>query len=155
VNAQSDCPNVIAFPPLVYGGTLLLGLLLQLIWPLPIFDPHPPKWIGGAVALLSAALAKWGEKTMRRAGTNIKPSQPTTAIVQDGPFRFSRNPLYVSLTLFYIGVALIFNTLIPLLLLPLLLAVVHFGIIRREERYLEARFGDQYRQYCARVRRWI
>ena len=155
MKAEGDCANVIAFPPLVYGGTLLFGLLLQLIWGLPIFDPHPPKWIGGTVALLSAALAKWGERTMRRAGTNIKPSQPTTAIVQDGPFRFSRNPLYLSLTLFYIGAALIFNALIALLLLPPLLVVVHFGIIRREERYLEAKFGDGYRQYRARVRRWI
>src|SRR2546428_4546541 len=123
-----------AFPPLVYGGTLLFGLLLQLVWSLPMFDPHPPKWIGGLVALLSAVLAKWGDNTMRRAGTNIKPTEPTITIVQDGPFRFSRNPLYISLTLFYIGVALIFNALIPMLVLPLLLVVVHFGIIRREER---------------------
>ena len=155
MNAERDCPNVIAFPPLVYGGTLLFGLLLQLVWPLSIFEPHPPKWIGGSVALLSAVLAKWGDHTMRRAGTNIKPTEPTITIVQDGPFRFSRNPLYISLTLFYVGVALIFNAVIPILVLPLLLVVVHLGIIRREERYLEAKFGDQYRQYRARVRRWI
>jgi protein-S-isoprenylcysteine O-methyltransferase Ste14 len=107
------------------------------------------------VAVASAVLAKWGETVMRRAGTNIKPSQPTTAIVQTGPFRFSRNPLYISLTLFYLGVCLMFNALWPLLLLPPLLVVVQRGIIYREERYLEAKFGEEYRDYRRRVRRWL
>jgi protein-S-isoprenylcysteine O-methyltransferase Ste14 len=152
---KKDSPGVIAFPPLVFAGSLALGFLVQFFVPLHLFASPPPKWIGGVVALASAVLAKWGETVMRRAGTNIKPSQPTTAIVQTGPFRFSRNPLYISLTLFYLGVCLMFNALWPLLLLPPLLVVVQRGIIYREERYLEAKFGEEYRDYRRRVRRWL
>ena len=152
---QRNSANVIVFPPLLYGATLVAGLLLQLLWPLPLFHWPPSRWIGGALAAASAILAKWGENAMRRAGTNVKPSEPTLAIVQDGPFRFSRNPLYLSLTMLYIGASLIFNALIPIVLLPFLLAVVQLGIIHREERYLEATFGDEYRNYRARVRRWF
>src|SRR4051812_13216766 len=108
---KKDLPGVIGFPPLLFVGALVLGFLLQLLVPLHLFGSPPPKWIGGIVALASAALAKWGETVMRRAGTDIKPSQPTTAIVKSGSFRFSRNPLYISLTLFYVGVCLMFNAL--------------------------------------------
>src|SRR3954470_17043556 len=152
---HKDCANVIAFPPLVFGAALLLGILLHLLWPLPIGDLWFPGWVGGSFAVLSALLAIWGDNALRRAGTNIKPTQPTTAIVKDGPFRFSRNPLYLSLTILHIGVALMFNSLILLLLLPPVLFVVHFGIIRREERYLEAKFGAEYLDYRRRVRRYL
>jgi protein-S-isoprenylcysteine O-methyltransferase Ste14 len=154
-DGNKDCPNVIALPPLVFGAVLGIGLLVHWFWPIPIGNLQPPRWIGGGLAASSAVLAIWGERAMRRAGTNIKPTEPTTAIVQDGPFRFSRNPLYLSLTILYVGVALMFNALIPLLLLSPLLVVVHFGIVRREERYLEAKFGSEYTDYCKRVRRWI
>ena len=154
-DGNKDRPNVIAFPPLVFGLGLGIGFLLHWLWPVPIGSPQPPRWIGGALAVSSAVLALWGSQTMRRAGTNIKPTEPTTAIVQTGPFRFSRNPLYVSLTILYVGVSWMFNALIPLLLLPPLLIFVHFGIVRREERYLEAKFGSEYTDYCKRVRRWI
>ena len=92
---------------------------------------------------------------MRRAGTNVNPRDPTTAIVVEGPFRFSRNPLYLSLILAYLGITLLVNALWPLLLLPPLLVVLHWGVIAREERYLEAKFGESYRVYKARVRRWL
>jgi protein-S-isoprenylcysteine O-methyltransferase Ste14 len=87
---------------------------------------------------------------MRRAGTNIRPDQPTLALVTDGAFRFSRNPLYLAATGLYVGVALLVDALWPLVLLIPMLAVV-----AREERYLEAKFGDAYRAYKARVRRWL
>jgi protein-S-isoprenylcysteine O-methyltransferase Ste14 len=92
---------------------------------------------------------------MRRAGTNILPNKPTLTIVTEGPFRFTRNPLYVTNALFYTGLTLVFNTPWPLLLLAPMLLVVHWGIIRREEEYLEAKFGDAYLAYKARVRRWL
>jgi len=92
---------------------------------------------------------------MRRAGTNVRPDQPATAIVVDGPFRFTRNPLYLGLTGLYAGVALLVDALWPLLLLVPLLVIVKWGVIHREERYLEAKFGETYRLYKARVRRWL
>ena len=92
---------------------------------------------------------------MRRAGTNVRPDQPATTIVMGGPFRFTRNPLYVGTTGLYVGVALLVDALRPLVLLVPLLAIVEWGVICREERYLEAKFGDAYRTYRARVRRWL
>jgi len=112
--------------------------------------------IGGAVLIVIAfALLLWGAATMLRAKTHVDPYQPTTAIVTNGPFRFTRNPLYVAMTIIYIGVALWLGSTTAYLFLPLVHLALHFGVVRREERYLEAKFGDEYRAYCARVRRWI
>ena len=144
VQQNKDCANVIAFPPLVYAGTLAVGFVVHLLWPIPLFHWTPSRWIGGLLAVISAVIAKWGETALHRAGTHVRPTQPTTAIVQDGPFRFTRNPLYLSLTLLYLGVCLNFNALFPLMLAAPLLLLVHFGIIRREERYLAGKFGEQY-----------
>jgi protein-S-isoprenylcysteine O-methyltransferase Ste14 len=92
---------------------------------------------------------------MLRAGTNVIPSKPSLVIVTNGPFRFTRNPLYLAATTAYLGLTLLFNTVWPLLLFAPLLLTVYWGIIRREERYLEAKFGDVYLAYKAKVRRWI
>jgi protein-S-isoprenylcysteine O-methyltransferase Ste14 len=107
------------------------------------------------IALASGVLAQWGARTMRRAGTNVLPNKPSLAIVTDGPFRFTRNPLYLTNAIFYVGLTFIFNTVWPLLLLVPMLFVVDWGIIRREERYLEAKFGGDYLAYKVRVRRWL
>jgi protein-S-isoprenylcysteine O-methyltransferase Ste14 len=110
---------------------------------------------GLVILVMSIILARSAETAMKRAGTNIRPDRPTLAIVTDGPFRFSRNPLYLAAAGLYLAVALLVNTLWPLLLLVPVLLVLHWGVIRREERYLEAKFGDSYREYRARVRRWV
>ena len=91
---------------------------------------------------------------MLRARTNIDPYKPATALVTGGPYRFTRNPIYVAMTLLYVGAALSFRIIPALILLPIALLLLQFGVIRREERYLEAKFGDRYRQYRSRVRRW-
>ena len=153
--SKKDAPGVLVFPPLLFGGTLAIGFLIQLLWPLHLSSWRHLRLVGGVLAVASAVLAIWGAGTMRRAGTNVNPNAPTLRLVQNGPFRHSRNPLYLSLTLFYLGVSLIFNALWPLLLLPAVLIVAQRGIICREERYLEAKFGDEYRQYRQRVRRWL
>jgi protein-S-isoprenylcysteine O-methyltransferase Ste14 len=151
----TDTPGVIIFPPLLYVGTLLLGLSLHWFWPLHL--THSPwRWISGAVmAGLSVVLGGWANFTMRRAGTNVIPSQPALAIVSNGPFRFTRNPIYLANAAIYLALALIFNTLWPFLLFVPMLLVLQWGIIRREERYLEAKFGEPYLAYKARVRRWL
>ena len=92
---------------------------------------------------------------MRRAGTSVNPTEPTTVLVMDGPFKFTRNPLYLSLALFYAGVATLVNALWAMLMLPIVLLVINRGVIGREERYLERKFGEQYIQYKERVRRWL
>jgi protein-S-isoprenylcysteine O-methyltransferase Ste14 len=153
--APPDSPGVIAMPPFLYGAAFLLVLLCRALWPLPIGDRGSMLWPGVALVVLGVGMAAWGRRTMRAAGTNVRPSLPATAIVTTGPFRFSRNPLYCSLTLLYLGLTAIFNTWWGLIVLVPLLLVMHFGVVLREERYLDRKFGDTYRQYRTRVRRYL
>ena len=151
----SDTPHVIAPPPLLYVAALGAGLLLNWAAPHPMLSSSLRCWVGGALVALGVGIAVWGRVLMARAGTNVNPFQPTTAIVTTGPFRFSRNPLYVGLALTYLGGALLTNSLWVLALLAPALLIMHFGVVRREERYLETKFGDAYRAYRARVRRYL
>lgn len=155
--APKDAPGVIVPPPLLYAGTLLAGLLLQRLLPLttPGLPRRPAQLAGAALLAAAGTLAFTAFRAMARARTEVNPYRPTTAIVTTGPFRFSRNPIYLSLTLLYLGVTLLFGALWPLLLLAPLLAVMHGGVIAREERYLDGKFGDEYRRFRARVRRWL
>lgn len=92
---------------------------------------------------------------MLAAETNINPFKPTTSIVRTGPFRFTRNPLYLAMTLIYLGLTLLANTWWCFPLLVPVLLLIHFGVVKREERYLERKFGDSYREYQSRVRRYF
>jgi len=150
-----DSPEVIAFPPVLYLGTLLSGLLIHFFEPVPLSTTPWIRLAGVFILASGIFLARWGRRTMVAAGTNVIPNKPTLAIVTEGPFRYTRNPLYIGATLAYVGLALIFNSFWPLALLPPLLVVVHWGVVRREERYLEAKFRTQYLVYKESVRRWI
>lgn len=152
---KPDAPGVIIFPPLLYVGTLLLGLALHWFWPLHVTKASWGRIAGALIAVISVALGGWASITMKRAGTNVIPSKPALAIVSHGPFRFTRNPIYVANAMVYLALALVFNSLWPFLLFVPMLIVIDRGIIRREERYLEAKFGDAYLDYKTRVRRWI
>ncbi len=150
-----DTANVVALPPLIYLGPLTLGLVLNAVWPRPLLPQRATRIMGltvtaGALSVGGAAFA-----ALRRAGTPPDPGQPITAIVARGLYRFSRNPIYLAFTLLYAGLALVANALWPLALLPGVLVVMRRGVIDREERYLDQRFGDEYRAYTARVRRWL
>lgn len=150
-----DNPNVIAFPPLIYAVPMAVGILLHALFPMNLLPPVFANVLGGLSFILAVILAVLASRTMRQAGTNVNPSQPTTAIVSDGAFRFTRNPLYLSLTLLYGSISLLVNALWPMLMLPIVLIIIDRGVIAREERYLEDKFGEEYTQYKARVRRWI
>jgi protein-S-isoprenylcysteine O-methyltransferase Ste14 len=145
---------VLVSPPLLYAGAFVIGSLCQWMAPMPILPVAVALWAGLAVLLCGAALAAWSRRTLE-AKTNIHPSLPATALVVTGPFRLSRNPMYLARTLLYVGLALLANALWVLSLLVPLLVVMHYGVITREERYLEVKFGDAYRRYRAGVRRWI
>jgi protein-S-isoprenylcysteine O-methyltransferase Ste14 len=101
------------------------------------------------------ALATWFARTMRGADTTLRIDKPVSSLVQDGPFRYSRNPGYLSLTMLYAGIAILRNALWAILLLPLVLYVIQREVIEREERYLERTFGEEYLAYKRRVRRWV
>ena len=146
---EMDRPGVIAPPPAIFLIPFLIGYLCRDL--LPRFGSPV---IGSVLAVAGLAIGAWAFATMLRARTNIDPYKPATTVVSTGPYRFSRNPIYVAMTLLYAGAALSFRIIPALILLPIALLLLHFGVIRREERYLEAKFGDRYREYRSRVRRW-
>ena len=142
-------------PPLVYAGALAVGLLLHRVVPRPFLPPMVARVAGGILFGMSLLFGPPAFLTMRRAKTALNPAGPTTAIVDSGPFRYSRNPIYVSFTLMYAGIATFANALWAILLLPVALRMIYRQVVQREEPYLERTFGDEYRRYKQRVRRWI
>ena len=150
----ADNAGVIVRPPLLYAVALAAMLALRWLWPLPIFS-GAAFWPGLALVALAVGLLIWGRQTLVTGGTNVDPSLPSTAVVTSGPYRFSRNPLYMGLTVVYLGLTLALDTWWGIILLALVLIVMHRGVIQREERYLDRKFGDGYRQYRAAVRRYL
>jgi protein-S-isoprenylcysteine O-methyltransferase Ste14 len=150
----ADNAGVIVRPPLLYAVALATMLALRWLWPLPIFS-GAAFWPGLALVALAVGLLIWGRQTLVTGGTNVDPSLPSTAVVTSGPYRFSRNPLYMGLAVVYLGLTLALDTWWGIILLALVLIVMHRGVIQREERYLERKFGDGYRQYRAAVRRYL
>lgn len=150
-----DAPGVIAPPPLVYLGGLLLGFALQRVLPAPRQSRAVTRPIGGALLLAGVGLAASFITAFRRAGTPVDPRQTTTVLVTTGPYRLSRNPGYLALALVYAGITLLAGALWPLLILMPTVIVIDRGVIAREERYLEAKFGEEYIELKGRTRRWI
>ena len=150
-----DNPGVIAPPPLIYAAGLVAGLLANRRRPTPFLPRVLSKMLGWPLVAGGLSLGLWGFREMRRAGTNVDPYHPTTAIVEGGPYGFTRNPLYVGMTLVYAGISARANALPAALLLPVVLHLVDRAVIEREERYLEGKFGEEYLRYKGRVRRWI
>lgn len=152
---ERDNPGVIAPPPLIFSSGLLVGGLLSWFYP-SAFLPSRSAIVAGAILIFAgfgiivAAIVQ-----MRRAATNVEPWKPTTAILDAGVYSFSRNPIYLAMALIYLGVSFSFNRFWMLSPLILVLIVVHFGVIRREETYLTRKFGGEYSDYKNRVRRWI
>jgi protein-S-isoprenylcysteine O-methyltransferase Ste14 len=147
-------PDVIAPPPLLYAGPWLGGLLLDRLLPLPRL-PLVLRLLGLPLIAAGIGMGGWFAWTMRRAGTPIDPYQAPTALVTEGPFRRTRNPAYLGMTLIYSGLSLLTGIPWPLLLLPGVLLAVDRGVIQREERYLGKQFGPAYSEYRRRVRRWL
>lgn len=156
MKSEKDIPGVIAPPPLIFLGGLMLGGLLW--WFLPQKSLLPFGWnlvvgillVASGLTTIVTAIVQ-----MRRAETNVEPWKPTTKILDTGLYGISRNPIYVAMSAAYIGIAFIFNSfwLLPPLILVLLL--IHYGVILREEKYLERKFADEYLNYKNRVRRWL
>jgi len=147
---MKDRPGVIAPPPLLFLVFFIAGWLAGDVLP-----PYHANVAATVLAIFSAALMSWAFITMHRARTNIDPYKPATTVVTTGPFRVSRNPIYLSMNGLYVAAALRTGSMSSLVLLPVANVILHFGVIRREERYLEQKFGDAYRVYRAKVRRWL
>jgi protein-S-isoprenylcysteine O-methyltransferase Ste14 len=152
---HNDTAGVIARPPLIYVGGLALGWLLHRMVPLALLPARWTKIVGGLLCGLGAFPVTAALIGMLQARTNPDPHQPTTALVTSGVFRYTRNPIYLSFTLLYAGIATLINSLSTALLLPVVVLIMRRGVIAREERYLERKFGAEYAEYKARVRRWL
>ena len=150
-----DNPNIRVPPPLIHLFALLLGLLLNRRLHVPFLSRGVARVLGWPLVGGGMALATWFVRTMRGADTTLDVNKPVSSLVQDGPFRYSRNPGYLSLTMLYAGIAILRNALWAILLLPLVVYVIQREVIEREERYLERTFGEEYLAYKRRVRRWV
>lgn len=150
-----DLPGVIVFPPVLFLSAIVLGVLLQWLWPYHLWNGVSGRIVGGCLAGTGVIIVLSAKRSMRRAGTNVHPSRPTTAIVHDGPYRFTRNPIYLGAMVVYVGLALVTNAFWPLPALVPFAFALHWGVVRREEKYLETKFGEAYVTYKARVRRWF
>jgi len=141
-------------PQVLYAVFLAAGLLAERWRPLA-FPPGPWGYLVGAAGTLVGLVALLAVARFRRARTSPFPWDPSSALVTDGPYRYSRNPMYVGLASLVLATAGFTGSLWPVLTLPVALALIVVLAIRPEERYLESRFGEPYRAYCARVRRWL
>ena len=150
-----DNPGGRVPPPLTYLLTLLLGLLLNRRFHVPFLPHGVTRVLGWPLVGGGLALATWFVRAMCGADTTLDVDKPVSSLVQNGPFRYSRNPGYLSLTMIYAGIAILRNALWAILFLPLLLLVTQRELIEREERYLQRTFGEEYLAYKRRVRRWV
>ena len=152
----TDTANVIIRPPIAWAVAVLAGLAINWLMPLPFVPAAVPAgWLGAIVFALALALLAWAIAIITRAGSNVPTNLPTTSIVDTGPYRFTRNPIYLGMVLGLIGLAIGLDSLWLLLTLVPFAVVIRYGVIAREEAYLERKFGDVYRRYRARVRRWL
>ena len=142
-------------PPLVYLGAIALGLLLHVAWPLRLVSLAVSGPLGGTAVLVAVALFLSAVRTLRTAGTPVPGNRPTTTIVRTGPYRYSRNPIYLAFSLLQLGVAFWVNSLWVLVTLVPAVALMSFVVIPREEHYLKSRFPSDYLPYKASVRRWL
>jgi protein-S-isoprenylcysteine O-methyltransferase Ste14 len=152
---EHDKAGVVAPPPLIYLVTLVLGLLLGRRFPIRFLPGKMARGLGMPLLGGGVLLLGWFEWTMRQADTPASPYRPVEHIATEGPFRYSRNPGYLSMAMIYAGIAGLANTLWAILLLPVALLAIQRGVIEREERYLEHKFGEEYLSYKTQVRRWI
>jgi protein-S-isoprenylcysteine O-methyltransferase Ste14 len=156
MNDTADTANVIIRPPIAWALALLVGLALQWIVAMPFMPASVPAgWIGGMVLVTALALFAWAIVTITRAGSNVPTNMPTTSIVATGPYRFTRNPIYLGMFLGLVALAIALDNLWLLGTLVLFALVIRYGVVAREEAYLERKFGDAYRHYRTCVRRWL
>lgn len=153
--SNADTPGIRIPPPTYYVVAFLAAIALELAFP----TSWPSLGVRIAVAVLAAgawlALDGAAMVSFRRAGTSMVPMNPTTALVTSGPYRFTRNPMYLGMAFLYLAFAFAFGVMWALAFLPAVIVIVDRFVIAREEPYLERKFGQAYRDYKARVRRWV
>jgi len=150
-----DAPQVRIIPPLIYLAGLVIGFIANLWMPIKVVADLVAWLPGGVLIICGAALAGSAVWRFKSAGTNVRPDRPVSKFVIAGPYRFTRNPMYLGLALAYAGIAIAGQFVWALVLLPAVVALIQRLAIEPEEAYLKRRFGADYTSYTARVRRWI
>jgi len=150
-----DHAGVAFHPPFFLLGCLIAGSVLRWLIPLPFLPRGLALALGPVVTVLAFALSVWAFRTMQAGGGSVPTGEPTDVIVETGPYRRTRNPIYLGMLLLQLGIAIWANSLWFVLVAIVFVPVMVRGVISREERYLERKFGDDYRAYCGRVRRWV
>jgi protein-S-isoprenylcysteine O-methyltransferase Ste14 len=156
--SQPDFADVAVKPPLLFLGAVAAGLLLSLALPIgPDLGSanELAVTVGLILVALGFALAAFSVRTFSRAGADVVPGHPATTLVTNGPYRVTRNPIYIGFTLLYFGIAILATSVWMLFLLVPLLIILQRGVVKREESYLNAKFGEAYDKYKVRVPRWL
>ena len=152
----ADNSNAVVRPPIAWALAFVAGLGVDWLYPMPFVPMFVAgAWVGGVIFAIGFVLAIWAIVTIRRAGTRVETNKPTTTIVASGPYSFTRNPIYIGMFLGQTGLAVGFDSLWILAALVPFYVVIRYGVIAREEAYLERKFGDDYLDYKCRVRRWL
>ncbi len=156
---NDDSPRQRLLPPKIFGGTLVIALILKLIIPMRFLGAGTGResgaFLGWLIVLASLALAAWAALALKMADTPINPDEPARALVTAGPYRFSRNPIYLSAALIFLGVGFIADSLWLFLAIPIVMFAMKKFAIEAEEVQLTEKFGDAYREYSTAVRRWF
>lgn len=151
-----DAPSFRIWPPVALGIPLAVGLVVTATWGDPVaVTGRLARWVGAVLVLAFVLWNGWTLLVMASHRTSILPGGPATELLETGPFRLSRNPLYLGLIALDVGLALLLASFWALVSVPIGVAALFWGAIRPEERYLSAKFGADYESYCARVRRWV
>lgn len=150
-----DKAGVIIFPPLLYLITLALGITVSYFFPYKLLQSYLAVPIGMVVLIVGIVFLILSARTLIKNKTTVNPDGASTTIVKEGIFLFTRNPMYFSLTLIYIGTSIMLNAWASFFLIIPLLIIVQKGIIEREEKYLTRKFGDEYLSYKSKVSRWL
>jgi len=151
-----DHANVIIRPPIIYLIPLAIGIILNAWMPLILLpDPLIGNLIGWPLLIAGIFLMVWALKIFSKGGEDKHPNTPTNKILKDGPYTFSRNPMYLAFNIIYVGIVLIVNTIWLIIFLPIAFIILHYGVVIREEQYMGKKFGTEYKKYKSEVRRWL
>ena len=155
---MADRPDILVLPPLAFVAALGAALLLEVLVPWEVFTGGAPVWMrvfGAALVIGATALGLAGIWAFKTSGTHVHPHHPALVVVETGPYRFTRNPMYLGMIQLLIGLGLAFSSGWMIVVAPVFGLVLHFGVVLREEAYLKAKFGAPYQNFTSRTRRWL